>query len=241
MTARTACLALAVLAACFAAVPAHAVMLRSSTIEEKKIDVFTIIQRSDRYRVNISYPATGNAVADEELAIWARDQATAFITAVQQIPVHSPLPYELTITYTTLVASPRVLSVIFTISASTGGAHPEPGLATFVYNRRDGRRLTYDDLFMRREGLLAALSEFCSRALAEQLGDKAVPGMIKAGTAPEIANFDLFAVSPEGLTIYFPPYQAAPYSAGYLQVSVPLGALDAFKPQLPFWNKEPAQ
>ncbi len=206
---------------------------------EKKVDAFTIIQRTDRYRVNISYPAIGNAVADEELAIWARDQANAFVRGVEQIPVPSPLPYELAIDYDTQVASPRVISIIFTISASTAGAQPEPGgLATFVFDRQNGRRLTYENLFLRQDGLLDALSEYCAKALREQLGEKVRPDMVKAGTAPEIANFDMFALSSQGLVIYFPPYQVAPYSEGYLRVTVPVNVLEPFKPQMFFWNKE---
>ncbi len=214
---------------------------RARLAMEKRVDSFTIIQRNERYRVNISYPSIGNAVADEELAIWARDQANAFIKGVEQISPSSPLPYELAIAYDMHVASPRVLSIIFTISTALGGARPESGLATFVYDRRDGRRLTYDTLFLQRDGLLQALSEACVKSLREQLHEKAHPDMIKAGTAPEIVNFDLFTLSPQGLVVYFPPYQVAPYSEGVMKVAIPVQSLEAFKPQLSFWNKEPGR
>lgn len=204
----------------------------------RKIDSYTITQRGDRYRVSITYPNLGNAVADTELAIWVRDQASTFTQSVQMIPAPDPMPYELFITYETHTASSRVISVVFFISTAMGGAHPEPGLATFAYEKHDGRRLTYADLFLNSDGLLEALSDICRTTLSEQLGDRVVPDMLKAGTEPDVVNFDLFVPTAEGLRIYFPPYQAAPYSEGYLFVTVPLDKLDRFKPQKSLWDKE---
>ncbi|MDL2210140.1 DUF3298 and DUF4163 domain-containing protein [Desulfovibrio sp. OttesenSCG-928-O18] len=204
----------------------------------KAVDSFTITQRGDRYRINISYPLLGHAVADAELSIWAREQATAFAESVQMLPAPMPLPYELSITYETIKASSKVVSVIFYISASMGGAHPEPGLATFVYAARDGRRLSYADLFTNQDGMLQTFSEICRDTLAAQLGERVADDMLKAGTTPDMANFDLFVPTASGLRIYFPPYQAAPYSEGYLNVAIPLEKLSAFKPQLSFWDKD---
>ena len=202
----------------------------------RPIDSYTIAQRGDSFRVNISYPRIGNSVADAELSIWAREQAAAFTDSVQMIPVPSPVPYELFITYESVRASSQVISLIFFISTSMGGPHPESGLATFVYDKRDGRRLSYGDLFMNSDGLLPVFSDICRKSLAQQLGDRIVTDMLEAGTAPEVTNFDLFVLTPSGLRIYFPPYQAAPYSEGYLTVAVPLTELEAFKPQLTFWD-----
>ena len=60
--------------------------------------------------------------------------------------------------------------------------------------------------------------------------------MLESGTKPDILNFDLFALSREGLIIYFPPYQVAPYSEGYLTVTIPLERLRPFAPQLALWG-----
>ncbi|SBV92723.1 putative Endo-1,4-beta-xylanase-like protein [uncultured delta proteobacterium] len=201
------------------------------------VDSYTITQRGDGYRINITCPQVGTPVADAELAIWARDQAAAFTESVQMLPTPPPVPYELVITYETLRASSRVISVVFFISTSMGGAHPEPGLATFVYDRRDGRRLSYNDLFLNQEGIVRTFSDICRGSLAKQLGDRVDPAMLDAGTTPTMANFDLFALAENGVRIFFPPYQIAPYSEGYLNVTIPLGDLAQFKPHLAFWDK----
>ena len=205
----------------------------------QEVDSYTLTQRSEKYRVSISYPSTNNSVANAELAIWAREQVSKFTEGVEQIPMPPPpLPYELFITYETVAASPNILSVIFFISTAMGGAHPEPGMATFIYDNRDGRRLSYGDIFLDQNRFTAVLSERCRAALSQKLQDRAVPSMLEAGTGPDIANFDLFSLTPTGLRIHFPPYQAAPYSEGYLTVDIPLGELEEFKPQLSFWDKK---
>ena len=207
------------------------------TAPKSTVDSYTITQRGDGYRVSITYPQTGNPVADAELAIWAREQASAFTESVSLIPTRPPVPYELFITYETLKASSRVISVVFFISTSMGGAHPEPGMATFVYDKRDGRRLSYSNLFTNQEGLVHTFSTICKTSLTEQLGNRAASDMLEAGTAPDMANFDLFTVVQNGIRVYFPPYQAAPYSEGYLTVTIPLADLTEFSPHTTFWDK----
>ncbi len=142
--------------------------------DSKNVDSYTITQRGDGYRVSISYPQVGNPVADAELGIWAREQAAAFTDSVKLIPMPPAVPYELFITYETLKASSQVISVVFFISTAMGGTHPEPGMATFVYDKRDGRRLSYSDIFANQDGMPQALSTICRASLMEQLGDRVV-------------------------------------------------------------------
>ncbi len=200
-------------------------------------EAFTITQRSDKYRVHISYPSIGNTVADTELAIWATGQSTLFIRGIEDLP--TAFPYELTISYSLQNASPRVASVIFTISTYTGGAHPEPGMATFVYDLSNGRLLSYADIFRDTKGLLPFLSSYCRAELTKKLGDGPEGSMIKAGTEEDMVNFDLFSLNAGGLVVHFPPYQVAPYASGYQEVHIPLEKLTPFAPLLPLWGKAP--
>lgn len=202
----------------------------------KPVTSYTVAERGDTFRVSITYPHIDVPVADAELAIWAREQANAFIDSIRLIPTPPPLPYELAITYETVTASSSVVSVVFFISTTMGGTQPEPGMATFVYDKRNGRRLSYNDILMQRDGLPLVFSRICRRTLEEQLGDKTDIPMLDAGTAPDMSNFDLFSLTPDGVRIYFPPYQVAPYSAGYLNVTIPLTDLTAFTPHKDFWD-----
>ena len=202
-----------------------------------KIDSYTIAQRGDHYRVNITYPQLGIPAADAEISIWAREQATTFIESVQQIPRPMPMPYELTITYETITPSRHATSVVFTISTFMSEVHPEPGLATFVYARPDGVRLTYGDLFLRMDGILESFSSLCRASLTEKLGNGLDRKMLELGTKPRMSNFDLFALTDTGVRIFFPPYQVAPLKDGYLHVDIPLTNLMDYKPRMRFWGK----
>lgn len=188
--------------------------------------------QTEACKVDITYPLLGNAVADTELTIWVREQAATFTEAVDRIPVSLPTPCELTISYESRWATSKLLSVVFYISTAMGGVTPEAGLATFVYDISTGRRLSYGDIFMHPEALPQRLSTLCKESLLNQLGPLAKRDMIEAGTAPDWANFDLFALEPDRLIIHFPPYQAAPYEAGYLTVTIPFDQLKEFKPTL---------
>ena len=45
------------------------------------------------------------------------------------------------------------------------------------------------------------------------------------GYTPEAENFSSFALTPEGIRIFFQPYQVAPWAAGSQVVDIPLDAL----------------
>ena len=61
--------------------------------------------------------------------------------------------------------------------------------------------------------------------------------MLRSGTAPEAENFSSFALTPEGIRIFFQPYQVAPWAAGPQVVDIPLDALADAGPRLSLWGK----
>ncbi|MFR5645408.1 MAG: RsiV family protein [Bilophila wadsworthia] len=54
---------------------------------------------------------------------------------------------------------------------------------------------------------------------------------------PEAENFSSFALTPEGIRIFFQPYQVAPWAAGSQVVDIPLDALADAGPRLSLWGK----
>lgn len=139
----------------------------------------------------------------------------------------------------------------------TGGAHPIPIEATFVYDRKANRVIALHDLFSHPEAARKALADFARASLLKKLmADAPQPGegspaaikdwktntvqMLDEGTKPTMVNFALFmvragaaadAASP-GLTLVFPPYQVASYAAGTQTVDVPANVFAKFlKPQ----------
>lgn len=201
------------------------------------VDEYTLLEKGDNYQITIIYPGVGNSVVDTELALWARSRAGTFIRGVADIPAPPDMPHELHIYYDTVTVSDRACSVIFTSTITMGAATPESGLTTFVFDLRDGRRLSYEDIFRNTHDLLDFFSGLSRAALRERLGDRADLQLLESGTAPVSANFDLFALTPPGLTLYFPPGQAAPPREGYLRVNIPFENLASFGPYRPLWGR----
>lgn len=128
----------------------------------------------------------------------------------------------------------------------SGGAHPIPIDAAFVYDTRAQMMIALDDLFIEPAVARRRLADFARDALMKKLMAQAPkPGegspeairewkdntlkMINDGTKPTTDNFSYFIVragvrpnapSP-GITLIFPPYQFAAYVFGTQTVDVP--------------------
>jgi hypothetical protein len=126
---------------------------------------------------------------------------------------------------------------VFTTTITMGAAYPESGLTTFAFDLNDGRRLSYGDIFRNTDGLFDFFSRYTRPELRNRLGDRADLQLLESGTAPDPANFDPFSLSPAGLTLHFPPGQAAPASEGYLRVHIGLDDLTPFGPYFSLWGK----
>ena len=178
---------------------------------------------------------------------------------VQALPDPTTLPefanrqFDLLIDFKITAQTPAFVSVRETGSSDTGGAHPIPVQAAFVYERRAGKLITLDDLFANPDAARKALANFAHDALLKKFmagAPKAGEGspdairewkanmvqMLNDGTKPTTVNYSVFVVragaaqnapSP-GITLIFPPYQVAPYVYGVQAVDVPVDVFAQF-------------
>ena len=102
---------------------------------------------------------------------------------------------------------------------------------------KSGALIDLYDVFENLDTALDVLSRYCAKALAKSLGDMYNDAMLRSGTAPEAENFSSFALTPEGIRIFFQPYQVAPWAAGSQVVDIPLDALADAGPRLSLWGK----
>jgi hypothetical protein len=166
--------------------------------------------------------------------------------AVEGRPADAVGPYDLSLSFTELDATPRIVAVAVDGSSYLGGAHGLPLVERFVWLPERGEMLEARALFAdadawnalsetTRELLLTRLSQEADDARLE--GDaraeflRTRARMLDEGTEPEVANFDVFEPVLDGegrisaLRFVFPPYQVAPYAAGTQTVDVPASAL----------------
>jgi hypothetical protein len=208
-----------------------------------------VIERDPRYMIGISYPpvASRYPALAAELKRYADAARADLMHAVAGLGQTKPTaPYDLSLSFTEVVSTPRLIVIAADGSSYTGGAHGAPLVARFVWLPQEDRRLTAHDLVPDpaawrdisdhvREQLQAALSQ---RVDADDLAPvdranvvKNAGRMIDEGTAPDVANFSQFepVVAADGriaaLRFVFPPYQVGPYSDGTQTVDVPADVL----------------
>ena len=196
------------------------------------------------YSYHIRYPALAPEwrALDTALRAYATVQKKDFLAAQGGEHSANAAEYQLDITFTIARRTDDFVSVLVNGSSFTGGAHPNPLVASFVLRLSDNTLIAIGDLFADSDAALKILSEESRRQLEgrfdaqlrEQVGEgealepalKDMREWVARGTEPKLENFDVFLVDgleskAIGLTLVFPPYQVAPYVDGAPQVEVP--------------------
>lgn len=121
-----------------------------------------------------------------------------------------------------------IMSLQFTISDYTGGAHPNAYFRTFMFDLAQGRELGLADMFIEGEATLNDLAPLVQADLIAQWGDDMDTQWMQDGTTPTVENYQNVLLAPDALVFLFPPYQVGPYAMGPQQVSLPLTQISGF-------------
>lgn len=195
----------------------------------------SLTHRDSRCFVLVSYPRVGNARVDDDLSYWANISLQTFVSGVKSFKNTGNLRSSMLIDYETSRPSPGFLSVVFRLDIDTNGLIPDSGMVTFTYDLSDGRKLLLQDIFGDSEGVLGFFSSYSSEVLLDRLG-YTMENSIRAGTAPDRLNFSMFALTPEGVVLFFPPDQVAPKSMGEQRVVIGLDQLAPYEPKHEIWK-----
>ena len=208
-----------------------------------------VVEHDPRYVIGISYPAMANRYPGLAAALkrYADDARADLLRAVAGLGTETPrAPYDLSLSFTPVVATPRVVAIDADGSSYTGGAHGNPLVACFVWLPQRNELLTTAKLvpdpaawtplsaYVRRQ-LHEALAQrvHADRLDGEQRADVLRNGgrMIDEGTTPDPDNFRQFepVLAADGrigaIRFVFPPYQVGPYADGRQTVDVPADVL----------------
>lgn len=212
-------------------------------------DLQDVIERDPRYIIGISYPPVARQYPGlaRLLEAYARDARAELMVAVSGLGNSKPAaPYELSLAFSEVVATPDLVAIAADGNTYTGGAHANPLLARFVWLPKEQRQLTIAALVpdpSQLQGLADHLREQLATALSQRIDGEDLPPqerarmletgtrMIDAGTGPDPRNFAQFEPVLDGagritaLRFVFPPYQVGPYSDGMQAVEVPAAVL----------------
>lgn len=193
------------------------------------------------YDVLVEYPFLGRPALDQQVRLWVDAQyydSVEELTALcaESQPKDSRRRYEHRVDYK-IFQAPGSISVLFESWTYAGGAHGQNGLQAINLLVKSGEELLYKDLFANTSGLYVFLSDYIYHKLQQKLGDiwQGSP-MFTEGLEPVEASFKNFVITQKGLTVYFPPYQIAPYSEGTQSCEVPLHELVRFRPKPGIWQ-----
>lgn len=218
-----------------------------------------VIETTPGYIVGISYPPRAAAYPPLAHALQAYAEAARgeLMRAVAGLKgTMPPAPYDLSLQFSMVAETPRVVAVAADGSTYTGGAHGRPLVERFVWLPQQQQMLAAEQLIpdaANWQPVSAYVREQLMTALSQQLDDDGLEGEVRAGqlesrsrmiadgTAPTPANFARFepVMNADGsiraLRFVFPPYQVAPYVEGTRTVDVPARVLvplvaPAFKP-----------
>jgi hypothetical protein len=112
----------------------------------------------------------------------------------------------------TTVSDGNLAGVVLSYDSYSGGAHPNSGLETLLYDGERGRTVALSDLFTDKRDSLERLSSEVGAVLKSQ--PDVDEGFIANCTGPAAYNFAAFEPSPEGLKFMLPAARSGPYGPG---------------------------
>ena len=232
-----------------AAAPAPAAAAVAPAAPASVAGLQDVVEANPRYVIGISYPkeAAGHPGLAAALKRYADASRQDLLDAVEGLGNDKPTaPYELSLSYTTLANTPKLIAVAADGSLYTGGAHGSPLIARFVWLPERNARLTAQALVPEATGW-QAISDFVREqlhtALSQRIDADDVPAeeradmlreatrMIDDGTQPTADAFSEFEPrlgadgKIEALRFVFPPIQVGPYADGTQTVDVPADVL----------------
>jgi len=188
----------------------------------------TIAETNDYYYTDISYPETNIPFLNEEISAYIEKTISDFKKIIQDNIID--LPEEIRSSATgslimkySIISENGIVSILFENGEYSGGAHGNVFFKTFNYNPSSKKLLTLADLFKKDSDYIQRISELSRIKLSEKMNeylDEFLVSMIEGGTEPKSENFENFGITREGIMIYFPPYQVAPYALGTHEVSI---------------------
>jgi len=136
---------------------------------------------------------------------------------------------EMEYTFTSYMLTDELFSFAFEVySYYAGAAHPNQWTKSMNYDLKNGKMITFKDLFNAKANYYEKISKYCIEDLKTQAkfnGFEFDEEMLIDGAGPKDSNFLNFNILQKGLQITFDPYQVAPYVAGVQYVMIPYKSL----------------
>jgi peptidoglycan-N-acetylglucosamine deacetylase len=191
----------------------------------------SMVEHADGYDISLAYPEIGIVPADAAIRDFVQADFNAFKEWASHRLLREPR-YFAELRYVVLRNDDSMVSIMFSYSFYTGGAHPNLTRSAFNFLIPDGSRVFLPDLV--GSAGVKRVSDIAIGNLDAQLtgpNGMSDPNWIRTGAGPYADNFEAFEWLPDKLVLEFDPYQVAAYAAGPQEVDIPLAQLtDVLRP-----------
>lgn len=187
----------------------------------QRIDDIKIKENDKYYEINAVYPKTQSDSISLYFKNYIEEQITQFkddTSWINEIESDTNTKLTLDIKYD-FIESSNAQNYVFSTYSYTGGAHGLQIRKTFSFNQ-EGQLLTISNLFKNGFDGLKTFSVLVQKELLNK--EEVNPEWVKDGAAPKDENYKSFIVTDTGVKILFDPYQVAPYSAGNIDIAIPI-------------------
>ncbi len=201
------------------------------TSAQASISQMVQTEQGDGYELRYVYPKIGIPSADATMQDWVHVLADGFKGVLPERGAQEP-QYSAQLTYAVARNDESVVSILFSYSIYTGGAHPNFTQTAFNFLTPDGARVFLPDL-VGNDGIQRVSDLAIADLTARLTGPDGMSDTdwINNGAAPFADNFETFELLPDQLVIEFDPYAVAAYAAGPQKVRIPLTELqDMLRP-----------
>ena len=180
------------------------------------------IDENNKYKIQIYFPITKYNLLNIAIKKEIDKNLKEFKKYSLEFPVKEDFYYTFYVLYDEYYYQ-NYISIVLYFEEFTGGAHPIHFIKTFVYDKETNKLLTIDDLLTQNKNLLNELSTIVRKELLKipKYQDPIVKSMLLDGTKPTKENFSKFALTKDGLKVYFDYYQIAPYYYGNSELTIP--------------------
>ncbi|MBI9088541.1 MAG: hypothetical protein JEZ12_04950 [Desulfobacterium sp.] len=202
--------------------------LPSRQIPAKKqfpIPIDREIRRSEAFEVSFDRPLLSNKKAEKRLNAWISEIVDDFSAESSANAPPDSEPKTLEGRITRHVSRHPFLSLKFDIAEFVEGAHHNTYIETFVFDMKTGHCLSLTDLFTLPGKALESISTTAVRQL-ETTSVHGLSARARERLQPAEQNFQHFNLDQNGITFFFPVYQAGSRALDERRVTIPYAGLN---------------
>lgn len=128
----------------------------------------------------------------------------------------------LTLTQKVTLNRSGIVSIVGECHSYTGGVHDNLSRIVKNIDTKNGRQITFDDLFS-DDGYISRINSYIE-VLSEQKPEK----FSELWKNPIVTKEQKFYLTPDNIVVFFDPYKLSYYAKGFIEIEIPYDEITSF-------------